>query len=78
MSAPDDRPIEELLTGGPGWFACHQPQRPVDPWVRWHYGWCRPCAERAAALREAFPGDRHVQWLAHLFDKHHPPAPEEH
>jgi hypothetical protein len=68
-STPEREISEIIANGGPGWFACHQPTRPVDSWVRWHYGWCRPCAERASALSEAFPNDRHVQWLARLFNK---------
>lgn len=52
----------------PSWFACSEPERPVDPHVIWHYATpdgvpCRGCAIKAGLLLAAYPADTHVAWL---------------
>lgn len=45
------------------WFACEYPERPTDPYVRWHYSECLMCAIRADVLARVYPDDSHVAWL---------------
>lgn len=45
------------------WFACHYPERPTDPLVRWHYRHCTPCWIKAQALAYQHPDDPHIAWL---------------
>ncbi len=48
---------------GSTWYACKHPERPMDPFVVWHYHGCRSCRVAASALRMRNPDDQHVQWL---------------
>lgn len=45
------------------WWACEEPERPTDPYVRWHYRDCLGCRVKGQALAMQHPDDPHVAWL---------------
>jgi len=48
------------------WFACEEPERPTDVWVRWHYVDCAACRIKADALQRLHPDDSNVAWLVDI------------
>lgn len=45
------------------WWACHEPERPPDAYVRWHYRDCSACRIKIAAVAAQHPDDPHVAYL---------------
>lgn len=54
------------MSGAGEWFACENPERPTDPYVRWHYRECTGCRVKAEALSHMHPSNTHVAWLVGL------------
>lgn len=48
------------------WWACHQPERPPDPYVMWHYRDCPACKVKIAAVAMQHGDDPHVLHLNDL------------
>jgi hypothetical protein len=45
------------------WYACEQPEREPDAFVRWHYEHCATCQFKAEVQQRLHPDDPHVTWL---------------
>lgn len=49
--------------GESSWYACHEPNRPNDAFIVWHYVDCEGCRSRAAFMGIVWPDDPNVAWL---------------
>jgi hypothetical protein len=48
------------------WYACEFPEKPTDPYVRWHYGTgCTGCRIKLDAVCKLNP-DLELDWLVNL------------